>query len=457
MDFPRFIQQARELVRQAVPVVVARSGVMLLALVDTVMVGRFAAGELAVLGLALTLITTLLLAGIGLMMGTLVLTAAAHGAGDSAACGVVWRRSLVYASGLGLLMAAVGLAAGPILRALGQAPEMAAAAAPVASVLAFGLLPQLVFVTSQFFLEGIRRPLPGMLLMLAANVLNAALNAVLVYGLAGLPALGALGSAWATTVVRLFLAAGIVCYILFAMPDRERFLVPAEDGAPPPPAGLQRRLGYASGLSIGVEGAAFNTLGIFAGWQGPLALAAYTIGLNLIAFVFMIAVGFGAATAVQVGAACGRGRLGDARLAGWTGVLLTTCVLGIIGLGIALAPAHVLALYTADPALHRLALPAITVVALVVVADGWQGVLAGAVRGLADTWAASALHAASFVLVMVPAAWLLAVRLGRGPVGLFEAMALGCLVAALVLAGRFAALTRTTARPRLLSSRRDGG
>jgi MATE family multidrug resistance protein len=405
----------------------------------------------------LTLVTTLLLTGIGLMMGTLVLTAATHGAGHDAACGIVWRRSLLYASGLGLMMALVGLAAEPIFRAFGQTPAMAAAAAPVAAVLGLGLLPQLLFVTSQFFLEGLRRPLPGMLLMLAANLLNVVLNAMLVYGMAGMPALGALGSAWATTFVRSFLALGVLAYILLVMPDRQRFLTRIPGKPMAPPARLQRRLGYASGLSIGVEGAAFNTLGLFAGWQGPLVLAAYTIGLNLIAFVFMIAVGLGAATAVQVGAACGRGALADARLAGWTGVCLTTLVLGLIAAGIASAPASLLALYTADPALQRVALPAIAFVAFVVVADGWQGVLAGAVRGLGDTWVASALHAASFVLVMLPAGWLLAIHGERGPLGLFEAMALGCTAAALVLAGRFAYLTRRAGSSRLLPSQAGDG
>jgi MATE family multidrug resistance protein len=458
MDRHDLRRHARDLTRQAAPVVVARSGVMLLALVDTVMVGRFAAEELAVLGLALTLVTTLLLTGIGLLMGTLVLTAAAHGAGRDGACGVVWRRSLVYAVGLGAVMAGVALAGEPILVALGQTPAMAAATRPVVAVLGLGVLPQLLFVTSQFFLEGIRRPLPGMLLMLAANVLNVALNAVLVYGMVGVPALGALGSAWATTLVRVFLAVAVIAYITLVMADRRRFLArAAADDRAAAPAGLQRRVGYAAGVSIGVEGAAFGMLGIFAGWLGPLPLAAFTIGLNLIAFVFMIAVGFGAATAVQVGAARGRGNAADARLAGWTGVALASLVLGAIAIGIALAPAALLALYTDDPALRQVALPVVAFLALVVVADGWQGVLAGAVRGLADTWVASGLHAACFVVVMVPAAWLLAVRWERGPLGLFEAMLVGCLAASAVLALRFARLTRPgRGAPRLSSAPGDG-
>ena len=446
----RVVQQVRELMRQAAPVIVARSGVMLLALVDTIMVGRYAAEELAVLGLGLTLVTTMLLAGIGLMMGTLVLAAACWGRGDLAACGVVWRRSLVYAAALGAMMAVVCAFGEPLLLRLGQAPDLAGRAAPVVAVLGFGLLPQLVFVTTQFFLEGIKRPVPGMLMMLAANGLNVALNWMLVYGHLGLPPMGALGSAWATTIVRTCLASAAVLYVL-TMADRGRYLA-ADPNVSPPPARLQRRLGYASGISIGVEGAAFNTLGLFAGWLGAMPLAAYTIGLNLIAFVFMVAVGFGAATAVQVGAACGRGDLHKARLAGWTGLAMATAVMTLIALAIASAPTSIVALYTNDATLARTTAPVIAFVALVVVAAAGQGVMAGAVRGLGDTWVASGLHAAAFVLVMVPAGWLSAIVAGRGVVGLFEGMLLGCATAWAVLAWRFRRLTATRQRGERLSS-----
>ncbi|MFO1128938.1 MAG: MATE family efflux transporter [Rhodospirillales bacterium] len=439
-----------ELTRQAGPVIVARSAIMLMGLVDAIMVGRYAAEELAVLGLALTLVASLLLTGIGLMMGTLVVTAMCHGRGDLTACGIVWRRSLLYACVLGLGMGTICAFADPILRALGQAPDLAAQAAPVVAVLGLGLLPHLVSVATQFFLEGIKRPVPGMLVMIIANVLNVALNWVLIYGHLGLPAMGALGSAWATTIVRILLAAMAVLFVL-TMADRHLYL--ATDAlASPPPARLQRRLGYASGLSVGAEGMAFNTLGLIAGWLGAMPLAAYTIGFNLVAFVFMVAVGFGAATAVQVGAAAGRDDRHEARLAGWTGLAMATMTMALIALVIALLPAPIVAVYTDDAILAGIAAPVIAVVALVVVADGAQGVMAGAVRGLGDTWVASGLHAGAFVFIMVPSAWLAAVAGGRGPVGLFEGMLLGCIAAWAVLAWRFHRLTTMPTRGGALSS-----
>lgn len=432
------LHHARDLVGHAAPVIVARSGVMVLALVDAVMVGRFAAAELAALGLAQAPVMTLLLIGIGLTMGTLVMTASAFGTGRDAVCGAVWLRAVRFSAIAGAVGTLICLFSETILSGLGQTPEMAASAGAVARVLGLGLAPQLVFITTQFFLEGLKRPWPGTLMMIAANILNAALNWVLVYGNLGAPALGALGSAWATTIVRCFLAIGILLAVA-TMRDRHRFLVP---GTPLPPADamLQRRIGQASAVSIGVEGTAFNTLSIFAGWLGPLPLAAYTIALNLVAFVFMVAIGFGASTAVLVGHGRGRGDPGEAAVAGWLGLGLAVVTTTVIAGLIALLPETIAALYTDDPALRAAASAVIALAALVVVADGGQGVMAAALRGYGDTWIASGLHAFSFFAIMVPLAYLLAQR--NGAIGLVQAIIVGCLVAWAVLALRFRHLTR---------------
>jgi Na+-driven multidrug efflux pump len=99
-------------------------------------------------------------------------------------------------------------------------------------------------------------------------------------------------------------------------------------------------------------------------------------------------------------------------------------------------------LYTRDPVLRGILDPVLTVLIFVLVVDGGQGVMVNAVRGRGDTWAATALAALSFLAVMLPAAWWLAIEAGRGVVGLFEATLIGCSVALAALAWRFHVLTR---------------
>ncbi len=441
----RVIRHVRDLLALATPVVVARSGVMTMALVDTVMVGHYSVDELAYLGIGLAPITVILLVLTGLQMGTLVVAAATFGTGRAGDCGEVWRRSLWYAlvlGGVGTAMCAFGE---PMLRVFGQSADLARHGGRVIGVIGLGLPATAVFLTTTFFLEGIRKPLPGMAMMIAGNIVNAAINWMLVYGHWGAPALGAVGSAWATTGVRVFLAAGLCAYV-WMMADAQRFGVRGGARSAWRDWRHQRRIGYAAAASIGVEGAGFATLNGFAGWLGVLPLAAFSIGLNLISIAFMAAIGIGAATAVRVGMAHGRGEAGEIAMAGWTGLAVTATVMAGFATVFAAAPGALAAAYTTDEALRAVAAPLIALSAWILVVDGGQGVMANALRGRGEIWAPTALHTTSYLGIMIPLAWILAFALGRGAAGLFEAILVASIVSVSLLSARFAWLGRRDIR-----------
>lgn len=437
----RLRSHVADLLRLAVPVVVARAGVMVMALVDTIMVGRYAADELAYLGIGLAPIMPLLLATLGLVMGTLVVSAAAFGRDRPAECGAAWRRSLPYAVALGGGVAVICAFGETLLTLLGQSPELARGGGRVVQVLGLGIAPQLLFVTTTFFLEGIRRPLPGMVAMLAANLVNFALNWVLVYGHLGVPPLGALGSAWATTGVRTALGLGLVAYV-WMMADHARF------GVRHAPTGgwrswaHQRRIGYASGVSIGVEALSFSAMNVFAGWLGPYPLAAFAIAMNVLAMLYMAAIGIGSATAVRVGMAHGRGDAAGVAWAGWTGLGVGTVAMALFAAVIAAIPGGIVALYTTDPELISVATPVVVLVAWALIADGGQGVMANALRGRGETWVATGLYVVSYLVVMIPLAWLLAFPLARGVTSLFEAIFIASVLSLALQAARFYWLSR---------------
>jgi MATE family multidrug resistance protein len=432
----RLLRHVGDLLRLAAPVVVARSGVMVMALVDTVMVGRFSSEELAYLGIGLAPTTTLLLAILGLVMGTLVLTASAYGGGRHAECGRVWRRSLPYAFILGAVAATVAAFGETVLTLLGQSGELARDGGRVMRIVGLGLPPYLLFLVTSFFLEGIRRPLPGMLVMIAGNLLNVLLNWLWIYGHLGFPAMGAEGSAWATTTVRAFLAAALIAYV-WTFADHHRYGVRQRPDGGWRSWARQRRIGYAAGASIAVESTAFSTMSVFAGWLGTYPLAAYSIAHNLLATVFMAAVGIAAATAVRVGIAHGQGDRGETAWAGWTGLAVNSLVMAAFGILFAAAPEFLARVYTGDTVLALLAAPVIAFCAWVLVADGGQVVLANALRGLGETWVATGLHVISYLVVMVPLAWLLAFPFGGGVGGLFQAVLVASVVSLLLLGARF--------------------
>jgi MATE family multidrug resistance protein len=408
----RIRRHLSELIRLAAPTIVSRLGVLMIAQVDAVMVGHAATAELAYLNIGNAVVINIIVACMGLLLGTLVMTSNAFGAEDYRACGAAWRRSLPVAVGLGLIGFLIAWQGRDLMVLLGQTGGLAEGSGAVARIMGLGVLPVLLFLTSNFFLEGLRRPLPGMVLMLLANLLNVGLNWLFIYGAGGLPAMGAEGAAWATTIVRWALAIGILAYVWW-LPDRETFAIRNPDRNPE--AGrIQRRIGYGTGLGMTAESAAFTAMVLFAGWLGELSAAAYGIAFNLLAFFFMAAIGVGGATSVRVGIAFGRRDGPDLELAGWTGLGANTVMACCFGLLIYFQAELLVSFYTADPDLAPIAQSLVMVVAWVLVLDGAQAVMAQALRGRRDVWVPMACQIACYIGVMVPVAYWVAIPLGHG-------------------------------------------
>ncbi len=122
-------QHVSRTLRLALPVIVARAGILLMVAVDIAMTGHAGKDELAYLGIAAAPQVMLLLVGIGMLYGTAVLVAQADGAGAQAECGNVWRLAMPHAAILGLVMVCSAWAAGNSCCSSAKTPTWRAVAA----------------------------------------------------------------------------------------------------------------------------------------------------------------------------------------------------------------------------------------------------------------------------------------------------------------------------------------
>jgi MATE family multidrug resistance protein len=275
-----------------------------------------------------------------------------------------------------------------------------------------------------------------MLIMLLANILNAFLNWLLIFGHWGLPALGGEGAAWATTIVRWFMFMAVAAYVLLALDHRYYGISAVINNA----RGLSRqlrRIGYPMALSQGMESSAFSAMTLFAGLLGPIQVAAFQAVMSSIALVFMFALGLAVAASVRVANAVGRLDASGIRYAGWVAAALAAVMLSVFALLFASFPGQVAAIYTSEPEVAAVAAAAIAMSAFMLIPDGMQAVLMGSLRGMAEVWPATLLFFIAFWLVMIPAGYFLGVSRGGGAVGLIQAIMLGCFTAAVLLALRF--------------------
>ncbi|MBA4001299.1 MATE family efflux transporter [Brevundimonas sp.] len=439
---PEMRADLRELLTLAWPVVLARVGIMTMGLTDAIVVGQYAARELALHSLAWAPSSVFVTTAVGLLMGTQVMTARLIGQGRREEAGAVFRRGLVYSVQLGLISALALILAGPwALVRVGLEDGLGQDAAAPLMVLALSLPFYLISVAAQLFLEALSRPRPGMWAMWIANGLNLLMNLWLVPGTSGLPVDGAVAACWATFAARLMLVVFLLVYIarmtdaralgVFRKPRRDR-VIERE----------QYKVGVGAGASYFIEVSAFAAMSIVAGWLGGLEVAAWAIVLNLSAIVFMNPMGLSAATGVLVSRAYGAHDRAGLIRAGVLGLGVT----GLLALAIALVvwpgAEVIIGVYTTDAALVAIAVPALILATLFFVADGIQVVAAQALRSAGDVWWPTAMHVFSYGAVMMPLAWLFAHPMGMGVDGIVWGVIVASLISAALLTGRFVRVAR---------------
>ena len=418
--------------RLAVPVVLAQVGLMLMGVVDTLMVGHVSADALAAVALGNLYFTCLIVPASGTLMVLDAVVAQAVGAGDHEAVARGVQRGFVLALALGVFMSAVLLPVRHVLALLHQPPALVPLAASYVLISILGVFPFLAFVVLRQSLQAMRQMRVLLAVVVVANLTNAFLNWVFVYGHLGSPALGAPGSAWATFVSRWLMA---ILLLAFGWRALRPALVPwRSETIHSAPLRAMLRLGIPIAFQQGVEFGAFAAIGVLMGVLGTVQMAAHQIALNLASLTFMVPLGVGAAAAVRVGHAAGAGDADAARESARAALVCGVGFMGVAAIIFLLVPVAVAAQYTRDPPVVALAAALIPIAGVFQVFDGVQAVCAGVLRGLGDTRAPFIINLAGFWLIGFPVSLVLGFHTRLGAAGLWWGFVAGLgVVAALLL------------------------
>jgi MATE family, multidrug efflux pump len=415
--------ELRDIVRLAVPVIVAELGWMLMGVVDTIMAGRIGPDAIAAISLGNTTYDPLAFAAIGLLLGLDTVVSQAYGAGARHECHRWLWQALYLGAMLSPPMMLAMVSAPHLMREAGVDPSVLALAIPYVHALAWSLWPLLVYAAFRRYLQGMSVVRPVMLAVVSANVLNAVGDWLL------LGPFGVAGIAWSTVVARTYMAALLITVAVLR--DRD---VLAD--VPRPDVRRLRRLlalGLPAGAQILLEIGVFATATVLVGTLGARALAAHTIALNLAATTFMVPLGISSAGAVAVGQAIGRGDPRAARRAGWLALGLGTGFMAAAAVVFFTVPDVLIRIFTTDDGVLAIGVPLMLVAALWQTSDGIQVVATGALRGSGNTRTPMLANLAAHWLVGLPAGWLLCFRAGLGVTGLWLGLSLGLTVVAVAL------------------------
>jgi MATE family multidrug resistance protein len=378
-------------VRLALPVAIVQVAIMTMGAVDTIMVGRVSPTDLAAVALGNLYFFGVAVFGMGVLFALDPVIAQAVGARDDVGIARGVQRGGVLSLVLTVLATLLLLPAGRVLALLNQPDDVVPVAAGYALASIPRILPFYLFNVLRQSLQAMGRVAPILITALLANVANVFFNWVLIFGNLGAPAMGAVGSGWATSLSRWFMTFALLAIAWPLLRSAVRPL--RRDALALRPLVRFVRLGAPIGAQQFLEFGVFGAAGILMGWMGTIAMASAGAGL-------LTGTGFMACTAV---------------------LFLT-------------APDFLARVYTNEAPVIQIAALLLPIAGIFQVFDGIQVVAAGVLRGVADTRVPMLVNLIGFWAVGLPVSAWLGFGLDLGPPGLWWGLAAGIgAVAALLL------------------------
>lgn len=421
----------------AYPVMLSQLGHILVSVADSMMVGQLGAIPLAAVSLSNGIFALVMMFGIGLSMAMTPLIAAADGNHDQKESSYIFRHGMLINQCAGILLCIFIVLAAPALYHFDQPEAVVNLTVPYLRILAISLIPLLFFQSFKQYAEGLSFTRVAMFITIGANVLNASLNYVLIFGKFGLPAMGLNGAGWSTLVSRIVMALVMMWYVYQAPWFLRQPLLPKLKTLHKRMITRLLKIGVPLGLQYIFEVSAFSIAAILMGWLGAKALAAHQIALNLAAVSYMMATGIGAAATVRVGNQLGKNDIGNLRKAGFTAFLMGIGLMSISAFIFIVADHFLPSLYIDDPVVIELAASLLIIAAFFQLSDGVQAVGLGALRGLADVKVPTVITLLAYWVLALPLAYWLAFPIGLGPHGIWYGLLAGLTFAAIFLFSRF--------------------
>jgi MATE family multidrug resistance protein len=422
----------------AAPFAAANLAQMAMGVTNTVLVGRLGAVPLAAAGLGGMFYFTLGIVIQGVLFAVAPLAAHARGAGDRRAAGRIAGAGLVLAILLSLPFVAALTGLHHLLEVVGYDAGLAAEIDDYLRALAWGGPAFLGFAVLRSVLAAFSQARSLMVVLLIGVAINALLSWSMIFGHLGMPALGVVGSGYASAVNQWLMLGGLALCIHWSADFADLHLLRDAVAVRWTELASILRLGVPIGAIRGIEAGVFTATGILMGLLGAAALGAHQLVINCASISFMVPLGLSQAATVRVAYQVGAGRPFAARQAGFVALALGIGFMAAAALLMLMIPQSIIAVYvdTADPANRELVLIArhlIVIAAIFQVFDGMQTIAVGALRGYQDTVIPLLLASLGYWGVGFLGGWLFAFPLGYGAVGLWWGLALGLATVAILL------------------------
>lgn len=421
------------------PVIIGQLSYIALGVIDSMMVGRLGATPLAAAALSNSYFALPLTFCFGLAAGIAPLAAKLYAQRDQEELSGLHRNGLWATLGSSLFAALLMVLFIFILPYLGQPEDVVLTAEPYILLLAGSLIPQTLFLSYKNFTEGLEWMKPALYVGILSVPVNAVLNYLLIFGPWIFPEWGLMGAGVATLITRWLMLFAI--HQLMRMSELRAY-IDFRWKANRKTIKTILNIGVPAGIQYVFETGAFAIAALFMGMLGTLELAAHQIAINLASIPFMVCIGLSAAGAIRMGNAYGNNNWPLIRQSGQILLLVTVGFMLCSALIITLLKDFLPSLYISDVRVIEYAAQMLIIAALFQLSDGVQAVSLGLLRGLEDVRKPTLFTLVAYWVIAIPLGYYLAFYADMGYMGIWIGLLIGLTLSALMLLGRFYALSR---------------
>ena len=450
MNLSQYTSEFKYNWKLAAPVMLGMLGHTFVSFVDNIMVGQLGTAELAAVSLGNSFMFIAMSIGIGFSTAITPLIAEADSANNFDQAKSTFKHGLFLCTVLGIVLFLGIFFAKPLMYLMEQPKEVVALAIPYLDLVAFSLIPLVVFQAFKQFSDGMSMTKYPMYAILAGNIVNVILNYLLIFGKFGFPELGIVGAAYGTLISRFIMIAYL--WWLLANKERSKALVTHIKFFVLDTLMLRKliNLGAPSAMQMFFEVAIFTSAIWLSGLLGKNPQAANQIALNLSSMTFMVAMGLSVASMVRVGNQKGLQNYRELRRIAFSIFLLGILLAIFFGALFYIFHKSLPKIYVdfSDAANYadnlevvEIASQLLFAAAIFQISDTIQVVVLGALRGLQDVKIPTIITFVSYWVIGFPVSYFLGKEERYGSFGIWLGLLAGLSTAAVLLYMRFNYLT----------------
>ena len=440
--WPEIKLETQQLVKVAIPAIMAQLAQMALGVSDILMAGNYSANALAAVGTGFNVFIVIFSFFMGLMIALNPMVSHYNGQGKFKLIGKTFQLGFFMAILFGSISIVILNFAGELLSFAGVPESIVTTTSDYLSSLSWGVISVYLFLALRSGNEGLFSTKAIMICSFLAIPFNIVLNYWFIFGGYGLEAMGAVGVGYATSIVWTLL---FVFLAIFTFRNKafENLNIFKEITIPSKALTKEYfQIGTPIALGMLMEIAMFGGIGILIARYGEQLTGAHQIAMNIASVAFMVPLGLSVAVTARVGYWLGKERYGQVRLAGYCGIGVSLIFQTIIVTIMLLFRYQLVGLYSDDQAIIEIAAGLIFLAAIFQFSDGLQVNSAGSLRGMKDTTIPMIYMAISYWLVGMPLGYYLAEYQDMSAAGYWIGIIAGLTVAAVLLLARFIRKTK---------------